>query len=865
MLTHLLQSLRIPVVYLHSTLNIGWANQTFLEWTGYDKASVEGQPLDAVLGRVIFAQLAQYLHSGLRGETLSFEEYLSRNHHQVERVMGTVTPELDAAGTVFGLSLILESVHTRPVAQPFLNYAGQMFELTQDPVCLIDPTDQFRFVYVNSAACRHFGLAEQDLLKKTVPDVDPTFSLDKCQFKFESLAENELAILETTHVNTQGKQIPVEVSCSLVELEGKPFSFSVIRDLTARIKAEEAIRQNEKIFRELVENLPAGAVYIKGNEIWFNRAVEQLTGYSGSEINTLQSWFETLYPGRSKEVEALYLTDRANPSRKPIIIPVCRKDGQIKHIEFSGVSLDDQEIWLLYDVTDHLATSQALVDQNQLLQTIFDHLPVMAATFDGSGNFHNANRLIEETIGSRFQGLSINEIIDVVFEDPETRRKALDFATRGSTDWEYFQMKTRNGILLDTEWKISRLPNGLSIGIGRDVTEQYKAFDQQKELEEQMWQAQKLETIGVLAGGIAHDFNNLLTAMLGNVGLALRILPPNSPAVRKMKEVELAIQRAADLTRQLLAYAGKGKYIIEPIDLTALISKMSHLFQTIITKKANFSLNLVADLPPIQADASQIQQVIINLLTNASEALEEKEGEIQLSTGLCTLTRSEIKSLFFQGNLREGEYLYLRVKDSGAGISPENLLRIFDPFFSTKFTGRGLGLAAVLGIVRSHNGGIQVFSQPGHGTEVTLYFPKYEISFETIRSSKTPAFDWRSSGTILVIDDEAEIRMLLKDVLEELGFDVLLAQNGMEGLVMFEQNQDDLRLVFVDYSMPRLGGNEFVAETKKLSRVLPVVLMSGYGEAEMAKNLDASSNVYLLEKPFSVNRLTGFLHKVLKA
>lgn len=852
------------MVYLDPNLKIGWANQQFVEWARSRDANLEGQPLSDVLDPVIFAQLVQHLRGGLGGETISFKDYVPRNH-RVEQVTGTVTPDIDAPGVVQGLSLVLESTFSKPEPHLFLNYVGRIFELTQDPVCLIDPVDQFRFVYVNSAACRHFGLAEPDLLKKTIPDFDPTFSLDKCQFKFESLTGNELTILETTHVNAQGKPIPVEVSCSLIELDGKPFSFSVIRDLTTRIKAEEAIRQNEKIFRELVENLPVGAVYIKGNEIWLNRAAEQLTGYAVSEIGTLKNWFEKLYPGRSQEVEDLYLTDRTSQSRKPVIVPLRRKDGQIKHIEFSGVRVGDDELWLLYDVSEQLATSQALVDQNQLLQTLFDHLPVMAATFDASGIYQNANRLIEETLGCRLNGLSVKEIIEALIEDPETRLKAAEFVARGTTEWEYFPIKTRNGIKLDTEWKISRLPNGLNMGIGRDVTEQYQALNQQKQLEEQMWQAQKLETIGVLAGGIAHDFNNLLTAMLGNVGLALRIIPPDSPAVRKMKEVELAIQRAADLTRQLLAYAGKGKYVVEPIDLSGLITKMAHLFQTIVSKKAYFSLNLVTDLPPIQADASQIQQVIINLLTNASEALEEKEGEIQLSTGLCTLTDQEIKSLFFYGNLRTGEYVFLQVKDSGVGIPPDQVQSIFDPFFSTKFTGRGLGLAAVLGIVRSHNGGIQVYSQPGQGTEVTIYFPKYEIAFETIRSSKTPTFDWQSSGTILVIDDEAEVRMLLQDVLEELGFDVLLAQNGLEGLTMFEQNQQDLRLVFVDYSMPRLGGNEFVAESKKLSKTVPVVLMSGYGEAEMSKHLDAASDVYLLEKPFSVNRLTGFLRKVLKA
>ena len=769
------------MVYLDPTLKIGWANQQFVEWARSRDANLEGQPLSDVLDPVIFAQLVQHLRGGLGGETISFKDYVPRNH-KVEQVTGTVTPDIDAPGVVQGLSLVLESTFSKPEPHLFLNYVGRMFELTQDPVCLIDPVDQFRFVYVNSAACRHFGLAEPDLLKKTIPDFDPTFSLDKCQFKFESLTGNELTILETTHVNAQGKPIPVEVSCSLIELDGKPFSFSVIRDLTARVKAEEAIRQNEKIFRELVENLPVGAVYIKGNEIWLNRAAEQLTGYAVSEIGTLKNWFEKLYPGRSQEVEDLYLTDRTSQSRKPVIVPLRRKDGQIKHIEFSGVRVGDDELWLLYDVSEQLATSQALVDQNQLLQTLFDHLPVMAATFDASGIYQNANRLIEETLGCRLKGLSVKEIIEALIEDPETRLKAAEFVARGTTEWEYFPIKTRNGIKLDTEWKISRLPNGLNMGIGRDVTEQYQALNQQKQLEEQMWQAQKLETIGVLAGGIAHDFNNLLTAMLGNVGLALRIIPPDSPAVRKMKEVELAIQRAADLTRQLLAYAGKGKYVVEPIDLSGLITKMAHLFQTIVSKKAYFSLNLVTDLPPIQADASQIQQVIINLLTNASEALEEKEGEIQLSTGLCTLTDQEIKSLFFYGNLRTGEYLFLQVKDSGVGIPPDQVQSIFDPFFSTKFTGRGLGLAAVLGIVRSHNGGIQVYSQPGEGTEVTIYFPKYEITFETIRSSKTPTFDWQSSGTILVIDDEAEVRMLLQDVLEELGFDVLLAQNGLEGL-----------------------------------------------------------------------------------
>ena len=292
----------------------------------------------------------------------------------------------------------------------------------------------------------------------------------------------------------------------------------------------------------------------------------------------------------------------------------------------------------------------------------------------------------------------------------------------------------------------------------RDITERKNAEEERRKIETQIQVTQKLESLGVLAGGIAHDFNNLLMAILGNIDLALMDMTPSSPVRSNLLEAAKASQRAADLCRQMLAYSGRGRFSSEAIDLNEAVEEMGHMLEVSISKKALLRYNFASGLPAIDADATQIRQIIMNLVINASDAIGERSGIISISTGAIYCDRDFLSETWLNEQLSAGLYAYVEVADTGCGMDKETLPRIFDPFFTTKFTGRGLGLAAVLGIVRSHKGAIKVYSEKGRGTTFKVLFPALEKPAEHSDGASVSGNEWRGSGMVLLADDEETIR-----------------------------------------------------------------------------------------------------------
>jgi PAS domain S-box-containing protein len=372
-----------------------------------------------------------------------------------------------------------------------------------------------------------------------------------------------------------------------------------------------------------------------------------------------------------------------------------------------------------------------------------------------------------------------------------------------------------------------------------------RLLEQQRRAEEQMRNAQKLESLGVLAGGIAHDFNNLLVGVLGNAGLALLELPDDSPARQAIRDIEISAQRAAELTRQMLAYSGRGTFRVEPVDVSTLVEEMSQLLRRVISKQAQLSLHLDRALPAVVGDATQLRQVVMNLITNASDALDERQGTIRLETGVVQADRQMLASTYLDEELPEGEYVCIEVSDTGVGMDAATAARLFDPFFTTKFTGRGLGLAAVLGIVRGHRGAISLQSAPGKGTTFRVLLPAAQGV-----SAPTPAPPAstlaRGSGRVLLVDDEEAVRGLARRVLERGGFDVVEAQSGEEALARYEERPDTVTAVVLDLTMPGLGGEATFHALRRTRPDLPIVLSSGY----MPEEGDAFSGVAFLAKPY---------------
>lgn len=386
-----------------------------------------------------------------------------------------------------------------------------------------------------------------------------------------------------------------------------------------------------------------------------------------------------------------------------------------------------------------------------------------------------------------------------------------------------------------------------AVGAFVDITERKRA-------DERLQQTQKLEGIGLLAGGIAHDFNNLLVGVIGNASLAQEMLPPESHAVELLQRVIKTGEQLANLTRQILAYSGKGRFFMERLNLSDLAPEMNGLIQPTIPKQIAIQFELGRDLPLIEADRGQMHQVFMNLVLNAAEAIGSKPGVISVMTGVVRVDESYLDRHPEIGDLAPGTYVYLAVRDTGEGMDAETRSRMFDPFFTTKFTGRGLGLAAVSGIVRGHKGAIQVTSEPGAGSCFTVLFPVAGAPAERGESPRQRTSP-NGTGTVLVVDDEAVVRDLAKNALSRYGFDVLLANNGLEAVRLVEKYPGEISLVVLDLSMPAMSGEQALPELRKLRPGLKVLVSSGYNEAETLALFKGHPVSGFIQKPYTSRRL----------
>ncbi len=410
------------------------------------------------------------------------------------------------------------------------------------------------------------------------------------------------------------------------------------------------------------------------------------------------------------------------------------------------------------------------------------------------------------------------------------------------------------------------------VGLGMNITRRKQAEQERLDLERQVQHSQKLESLGILAGGIAHDFNNILMGVLGYADLTLTSLPPHSPVKNFVEEIHKAAQRAAGLAQQMLAYSGKGRFVIEPIRINELVEEMSHMLEISLSKKAVIKYHFDDNLPVFDGDDTQIRQVIMNLITNASEAVGDKSGYVAISTGAMSCDRAyldSVDSVFraIDESLPEALYVYIEVADTGCGMTAETLSKLFDPFFTTKFTGRGLGMAAVQGIVRGHKGAIKVYSEVGKGTTFKVLFPVTQAAAE-LPGSQAPdeknGDEWRGSGTVLVADDEESVRAIAKLRLEQLGFDVLTAIDGRHAVDIFSANADAIVCVLLDLTMPHLDGEQVFTEIRRIKPV-KVILSSGYNEQEATQRFAGKGLAGFVRKPYTHATLAAEMRKALGA
>ncbi|MDX2019164.1 MAG: PAS domain-containing protein [Deltaproteobacteria bacterium] len=527
------------------------------------------------------------------------------------------------------------------------------------------------------------------------------------------------------------------------------------------------------------------------------------------------------------------------------------------------------------DITTRRDALLRLRRETDLLSEVMNASVAGICVLDPTGNITYANRAAEEILG-----LNKTQIVGRSYDAPEWRATDLE-GNPWPDDRQPFVrvMKTKAPVMgvehailwpdgrrralsingapvLNAQGEIERLVFAVI-----DITEQHRTESERRRMEAQMQQIARIESLSVLAGGVAHDFNNLLAGVLGSASLALEVLDDQHPATQHVRLVELAAQSAAQLTRQLLAYSGRGRFVVRKLDIESVLRQMDQLLRALVGKSIDLRLELTPDLPSVEGDQTQIQQIVMNLVINAAEAMGGR-GAIVIRTGRVYLDEAALlASQLTHDTLHPGPYVFIEVADTGPGMPAEVLSHIFDPFFTTKEKGHGLGLAAVLGIMKGHQGRITVQSEVGVGTTFKLAFPDRGKRDETVHTTQgTPAFS--APGKVLIIDDEPFVRTLIERILQRKGCETIAAADGAHGLELFFAHKDTIAAVLLDLSMPGMNGTAVLEQIRKAAPQMPVLLMSGYYEDDAAMPA-RDEHCTFIQKPFAPNSLLHEMQNLL--
>jgi PAS domain S-box-containing protein len=641
----------------------------------------------------------------------------------------------------------------------------------------------------------------------------------------------------------------------------------ITRDITDLIEAEENLARSNTRNRELLESL-SDSFFALDEELrvtYMNRAAQEILGVETRDVIG-RNLFDAFPAARQTIFEEKYTQ--------------ALRDKEFLTFEtwFGVEPLDDwydvrvypmdEGISVFFQVTtERHRAAEALRRSEKRYRELTEALPDAVLIEDAEGRIHYAN-----AAAGRVMRLDREDLIgktEFDTQDPEQAQRHIDairqvlrtgepMVLEDAVQLPAGEMVFHTKILPLIDEELHRV-----LIVARDITDTRRDEQERLNLEKQIQQTQKLESLGVLAGGIAHDFNNLLVGILGNADLALDELSRVSPVRQYVEEIEQASRRAAELCRQMLAYSGKGRFVVEPVDLSEAVLEMGHMLEVSISKTAILKYNCAENLPAVEADVTQLRQVIMNLITNASEAIGSRSGIISITTGAMECGREYLDEVYIDEDLAEGTYVFLEVADTGSGMDETTRQRLFDPFYTTKFTGRGLGLAAVLGIVRGHSGAIKVYSEPGQGTTFKVLLPACEMDATGHEAGVGGSSDWRGHGTVLLADDDETVRTVSRRMLETLGFDVVCAGHGQQALELFDRHADQLACVLLDLTMPHMDGEEVFRRLRSRDGQVPVIMSSGYNEQEVSQRFLGKGLAGFIQKPYNLSTLTTVFREVL--
>jgi two-component system cell cycle sensor histidine kinase/response regulator CckA len=660
---------------------------------------------------------------------------------------------------------------------------------------------------------------------------------------------------------------------------------STSTDVTDRKRIEIALLQSEERLN-LALSGTAGALWdcpdVTSDQEWWSPEYYQLMGYLNGEIEAnRQTFISFLHPDDREVVSSAIVGSLESNDSFDIEFRLKLKSGDYRWLRSRArINRDEggkpvRVTGVATDVNERKLIELALVKSEESYRSIFNSVYSAILVHDAE----TSTLLDVNEPACKLFGLTREELLktppgefarNLTGHNLEEVQEKIRLAASGESQQLEGSVQTSDG---QDRWVHAYLQKAVVGGesrvlaIVRDITELKKAEEEKKRLEVKVQHAQKLESLGILAGGIAHDFNNILVGILGNADLALMDLAPEHPAYDSLKDIETASKRASELVRQMLAYSGKGKFQVDQININRIIEDMTHMLRMAISKKATLGFDLAEDLPLVEGDATQIRQILMNLVINASESIEKENGLVTVRTSSRACDREYLRESYLDENLEDGLYCCIEVSDTGSGIDPEIRSQLFDPFFTTKLTGRGLGLAAVLGIVRGHNGAIRVYSESGKGTTFSILLPASDRQQDNAglpEQSGDLSDDWEASGTVLLVDDEDSVLQVGKRMLVRHGFEVISACDGREAIEVYRKYHDQIVCVVLDLTMPRMDGIETMNKLMKLDDSVRVVLCSGYSESEVSHRFPGRGFASFVQKPYSSHELMETIRKVIE-
>ncbi len=779
-----------------------------------------------------------------------------------------------------------------------------LFEQSNDAIFIHDL--EGKFIRLNSKAMEIFGFTGDDPDHLTVKDLHPESELENSRRQFAKFLQEGSVRFETLFQRRDGTVFPAEVSSAIIHIDGRPLAQGIVRDLSA-------LKALEQRYRGLFELSPVA--------LWeedFSGVKALIDRWRGEGVTDLDAFFTAhpeallecslqakildvnraalaLHGTTDKKVlleglDKIFTEESLTAFRQEIVGLASGKSGtevQGRVRRMDGTSVDVivntflmpgcQQDWKRavvseVDITRIKQLQRNLQEAQRLAKIGSWELDLASGDLWWSPEVYRIFEIDPAQFGASYEAFlavihpADRDAVDEAFSRHIKDDAPYDIVHRllleepgGTERIKYVQEKCRTE--RDEQGRALR-----SLGTVQDVTARILAEQEKERQQQKMEHVQRLESLGVLAGGIAHDFNNLLTAIMGHASMGQGEAGSPDRMADHFHAIEETSRRAAELCRQMLAYSGKGKFLVQPLNLSELVEGMVRLLEVTLSKKVVVRYDLAPNLPAIKADRTQIQQIIMNLVFNANEALDNRSGNIMIATGLIQVDRDYMASLYLQGDrIKPGPHVFIEISDTGCGMDAATLEHLFEPFFTTKFTGRGLGMSAVQGIVRGHGGAIKVYSEVGKGTTFKVFFPAVDIPALPLADDEAgDSAAQEGTGLILVVDDEETIRNIAALALQRAGYRTVTACDGIEAVAMLKENAEEIVGVLLDMTMPRMGGEQAFTELARVKPGLKVILSSGYNEQTATQKLAGKGLAGFIQKPYSPRDLVAKVTQILR-